>query len=380
MPAQDSSSTGRQDPILFVHPSDELYGADRMLLQMLDALEAFGGRASAEVWLPDDLPHTDAPLCQVLEARGVRVRHLSLPIMRRAYANPRGLLRLAGQVARLAAAFRRARPQTVYVTSSASMLAAPAARLARVPKVVGHVQEIWSGFDRKVLTGPTTACHRLVAISTPSAESMGPRLARRAVVVPNGTSDPGVGSDLGSRTTPLTFLVASRWNGWKGHRTLLAAWDRLDAPGRLVVLGGPPPVGEAVDVPQLVAGLRHPDSVTVVGQVPDVVPHLEAADVAVVPSDEPEPFGLVAIEAFARGRPVIGSAAGGLADIITPGRDGWSFPPRDVDALAAVLAGLTRADVAEAGRQARTTYEERFTTTAYGQRWLAATGLIGAVA
>jgi glycosyltransferase involved in cell wall biosynthesis len=176
---------------------------------------------------------------------------------------------------------------------------------------------------------------------------------------------------LDGRTGALTFAVGSRWNGWKGHRTLLAAWDRLDT-GRLIVLGGPPPSGDAVDVPALVRALRRPDSVVVVGEVDDISPYITQADVVVMPSDRPEPFGLVAIEAFARGRPVIASAAGGLLDIISDGIDGWLFPPQDVEALAGIMSRLVRSTVVEAGRAARTTYERRYTTARYAEQWWSA--------
>jgi glycosyltransferase involved in cell wall biosynthesis len=112
--------------------------------------------------------------------------------------------------------------------------------------------------------------------------------------------------------------------------------------------------------------------VEVIGEVRDVAPYIESADVVVIPSDRPEPFGLIATEAFSRGRPVVGSDGGGLADIITDRSDGWAYPLGDVDALASVLAGLTREAVTDAGIRARDTYERRFTTARYAHDWLQA--------
>jgi glycosyltransferase involved in cell wall biosynthesis len=354
--------------LVFLHPSDELYGADRMLLEMLGAL---GPDLDAEVWLPNDLAHPppSSSLCTRLDAQGVRVRHLGLPILRRAYRTPLGLAGLAARAVGLVRDLRSVRPDVVYCTTSAAFLCAPLARLAGVPLVLGHVQEIWTRADATVLALPARSCRRLLSISEAVAAALPTGLRHRVTVVANGTPEPSRVVPLTGRTGELRYLVASRWNGWKGHRTLLEAWDRAGAPGQLVVLGGPPPSGDSVDVPAIVAGLRWPESVTVVGEVLDSSRYVEAADVVVVPSDQPEPFGLVAIEAFARARPVVASAAGGLADVVTPGSDGWTYPPGDVEALAKVLVGLTRADVATAGRHARQTYEARYTVERFGADW-----------
>ena len=241
--------------------------------------------------------------------------------------------------------------------------------------MIGHVQEIWSRSDRIALGLPTRACHRLLAISEPVAAALPAAVRRHALVVPNATPEPDRWTPLDGHAGPLRFVVASRWNGWKGHRTLLEAWDLLDPPWQLVVLGGPPPIGESVDVPALVSRLRRRESVTVVGEVPDPARYVDQADVILVPSDRAEPFGLVAIEAFARGRPVVASAGGGLVDIVTDEQDGWLFEPCDVAGLAAVLQRLTRADVQAAGARARRTYEQRFTLERFAHRWCAATEL-----
>ncbi|HEY2200690.1 MAG TPA: hypothetical protein VGH56_02295, partial [Solirubrobacteraceae bacterium] len=98
-----------RSPLIFIHSSDELYGADRMLLESIGALPADQDR-DVEVWLPTDLPHVARPLCAELARRGVVVRHIDLPIVRRAYRTPLGLLRLLGRVVTVAAALRAVAP------------------------------------------------------------------------------------------------------------------------------------------------------------------------------------------------------------------------------------------------------------------------------
>ena len=66
---------------------------------------------------------------------------------------------------------------------------------------------------------------------------------------------------------------------------------------------------------------------------------MDAAQVLVVPSRR-EGLGLVALEAIARGRPVIASRAGGLPEVVLDGVDGVLVPPEDPRALADALHKL----------------------------------------
>jgi glycosyltransferase involved in cell wall biosynthesis len=67
----------------------------------------------------------------------------------------------------------------------------------------------------------------------------------------------------------------------------------------------------------------------------EALPQLyEKADICVFPSVWPEPFGRVAVEAMAAGKPVIASRVGGLKDIVVDGKTGFLVKPGDADELA----------------------------------------------
>lgn len=79
------------------------------------------------------------------------------------------------------------------------------------------------------------------------------------------------------------------------------------------------------------------------------------ADICVFPSVWYEPFGLVAVEAMASGRPVCASRLGGLQDIVLHGETGFLFDPGDDKVLADTLEQLLgapelRLRMGEAGR------------------------------
>jgi glycosyltransferase involved in cell wall biosynthesis len=69
-----------------------------------------------------------------------------------------------------------------------------------------------------------------------------------------------------------------------------------------------------------------------------------------------EPFGIVAIEAMACGRPVLAAAVGGLTETVVAGTTGILVAPRDPEALARAADSLLRnetkcARMGEAGRR-----------------------------
>ena len=79
---------------------------------------------------------------------------------------------------------------------------------------------------------------------------------------------------------------------------------------------------------------------------PEIAVKLDEATVLVLPS-WPEGLGRVIIEAFARGRGVVATGAGGVLDLVESGVEGILIPPADTDALVAELTRvLTDQDLA----------------------------------
>jgi glycosyltransferase involved in cell wall biosynthesis len=84
--------------------------------------------------------------------------------------------------------------------------------------------------------------------------------------------------------------------------------------------------------------------------------------VTVVPSRWPEPFGMVGIEAMARGRPVVGFSVGGIPDWLEHEVTGLLAPEADTKAMAQHLSQLLAEPdlTAMLGAQAATRVRERY--------------------
>jgi glycosyltransferase involved in cell wall biosynthesis len=135
----------------------------------------------------------------------------------------------------------------------------------------------------------------------------------------------------------------------------------------VVVAGGP--AGEAFEADpevrrlrELAARLGVAERVLFLGSIAraDVPGLIRSADI-VVSVPWYEPFGIVPVEAMACGRPVVGSAVGGLLDTVVPGVTGELVPPREPAALAQTLRRLLddpdrRRRYGEAGRRRAVEY------------------------
>src|ERR1700693_3218683 len=128
--------------LLALHSSNELYGADRVFLSLVRALDR--QQFEVTVVLPNDVPGGGI-LAELLTNAGVEVHVRSLAVLRRRYLNPRGVGRLAiltlADVWYLRALVRRRRINLVYTSTTAVQSGAFVARLMRLPHV-WHVHEI----------------------------------------------------------------------------------------------------------------------------------------------------------------------------------------------------------------------------------------------
>ncbi|MEO8194646.1 MAG: N-acetyl-alpha-D-glucosaminyl L-malate synthase BshA [Gemmatimonadales bacterium] len=112
-----------------------------------------------------------------------------------------------------------------------------------------------------------------------------------------------------------------------------AVHERLG--GWLVMVGDGPDRPEAEDE---VRRLGLEERVEFLGKIDNVAPLLASADLFLLPSSS-ESFGLSALEALASGVPVVGTAAGGLPEVVRDGETGFLCTVGDVE-------GMSRASLA----------------------------------
>lgn len=346
--------------VLFVHQSSEMYGSDKVLLFLAQGLQV-GGQFHPVVVLPES-----GPLYTALLASGVEVHIGEVAKISRAVFTPLGLLQLIGQMFKAVRSLDRvveSRSVAVVHSNTLAVLSGAVWAFIRRKKHLWHVHEIILSPRLVSKAFPYLVrilSDRVMSNSTLTERwllSEQPALTSRSVVVFNGLPLVIKPSDLaikafrqrvGAVDGDVVVTLAGRINRWKGQELLLEAAAELKCRGhagllRFVIVGSAAPGLE--DLPSqlmaqaVAAGLE--DRCTFVDFVDDIWPVWFGSDIAVVPSTEPEPFGMVAIEAMAAGVPVVAAGHGGLLDIVIQDETGILFTPRDAIALADAIDRLT---------------------------------------
>jgi glycosyltransferase involved in cell wall biosynthesis len=151
-------------------------------------------------------------------------------------------------------------------------------------------------------------------------------------IVPLGCPPPIADEMLPASTThPMRFLYAGPFSVRKGAHYLLKAWESVGAvkDAELHIYG------QQCLPERLLKGTKA-ENVVVHGPVSkeELASAYRESAVLVFPT-LCDGFGMVAMEAFAHGLPVVISSNAGAADLVEEGKNGFVISPRDVDGLAA---------------------------------------------
>ena len=239
--------------------------------------------------------------------------------------------------------------------------AAPIALLRRIlparlrPTLIVEIHGDWRTASR--LYGS-----RLRRVLSPIADSAARFAIRRADLVrPVGRFTETLARDIGyvgatRRFVPFTdyslfleapvvpvpcrqrVLFVAALERYKGPDLLLRAWAKVvaDQPDAELVVVGEGSLESALRNEVVELGIE--SRVAFAGRATrtEVRAYLDGCDCLVVPS-RAEGLGRVILEAFARERPVVAAAVGGIHELIEEGETGFLVPPLDEDALALSL-------------------------------------------
>ena len=398
--------------ILFTNPCGALGGAETSLREILTGLRA--AEPTWELWL---LLGAAGPLAEIARNLGVHVVVKPFPPAL-ARVGDKGGRRIPTMLSLLRAAFgtgkyawqmagflRRIKPHIVH-SNGLKMHLLSAWTKPRGTPLIWHVHDYVSRrrLMSRLLWRFRNRCSLAICNSYDVARDLvcllpGIRTTTIYNAIdlqrfsPTGTHldlDAASGLPSAKPGTVRVGLVAT-FARWKGHKVFLEALAKIRSKSALrgYVVGAPiyqtdQSQWSREELVQETERLGLNETVGFTGFIEDTSDAMRSLDIVVHASTEPEPFGMVIIEAMACGKPTVVSNAGGAKELFTNGEDALAHEPGDAESLAQAITRLAtdeelRKRLGKAGRlrTEQLFYRERVATelaSAYRQLSIRARG------
>ncbi len=332
------------ETVLFIHGINEIGGAERELVALVDALPRFG-------YQPVVVCPEAGPFVEELTRRGIETRRAPMPPWRKLFAYP---MRPAA-VRRLREVIAEVNPALLHVNdiwwAPQTLRAAAGSAGSRVPIVVHVRQEIEPAKARRYELDRADLVFPVSRQIQRSLEAGGVRSDRLHVLygglelnrVPAHEDGRGTRNRFGIPLDVALLGTVANLFPRKGYEVMLRALPKIlaAAPETHYLIVGSGEAAYERTLRALVTSLGVERRVHFAGFRESVYPCLAALDVYVHPALM-EGFGIAVLEAMAMRKPVVATSTGGLPEIVRGGETGLLVPPGDSEALERAVSTLLR--------------------------------------
>lgn len=362
--------------LLVVHPSSELYGADRILLLVLDFLQK------------------DYDITVILREYGPLIEYLKneikmidiiiekrMPIIRRDLMSLGGISHWLKDNIYFYKIIKIQHFDILYVNTLACFSISLLTKIQGRKNII-HVHEIIS--KPKIVNFVTSSvalfsADKIIAVSEAVKLNMHAQFYKdKIAVVHNGIKDLKHTNIVKKDTNKITFTLIGRIMPEKGQWFLLDALshikDDIEGKANFLLVGGPPPYRKElfIELEKEITKKGLNNLVTLIGFLENTKDILAKTDVSLVPSIMADPFPTTVIEAMSFSKPVITTDHGGAKEIIEDGENGYLIKKGDSIALSNKIMSMieNRDNISKMGNNARTYYLENLTIDNFKNRFL----------
>lgn len=368
--------------IAVFHPSSELYGADRIMVNAVKALPDF----QPVIYLPSKGVLVDFIKNEIPEAEVII--QPNMPIICRAMFGLKGGLEMVTKLVKFRRFVRKENRKysfdKIYVNTLACSFLLPALKSLKLP-IITHVHEI---LDTPKIAAKVTAklafsySNTVISVSKAVQDNLH-RFAQsrkaKSIVVHNGIL-PVPEVEL-TRPKGISFYLFGRIKPEKGQWYLLEA-IRLIPKNELKnvqfnLVGGTLEGRENLKT-ALEEKIKEYGLSGIVRLKPftkDISLEMSKADVCLIPSLMKDPFPTTVLEAMSTGKAVVVSDTGGAKEAISHNKTGLLITSDNAELFASTLRRLIHEPdlIKSIGEMARKAFYENFTLQHFNQRWVAAT-------
>ena len=341
--------------ILYLHAGAEMYGADKVLLELIKGLDR--QEFEAHVILPND-----GVLVEALRQVGAKVSVLDYPILRRKYFNPKGIadyIRSYNFYAKQIALYAREHSIDMVHNNTAAVLEGIYLKRKLKLPLIWHVHEIIvkpkaiSDFINMLMG---RYADKIVTVSQAVANHIkqSPFIKDSQVEVIYNGVDNAVYYPMDASSIREKFDIAQdalvigmigRVNAIKGQNDFIEAVEPLLEKNEQAVafLAGGVFPGEEWRLEELDNRI---DSSSVVSQIHRIDYYDKTSelynmfDIFVLPSIKPDSLPTVVLEAMACSKPVVGYNNGGIAEMVVDDKSGCLVKPNRPQELSNAISLL----------------------------------------
>ena len=341
--------------ILYLHAGAEMYGADKVLLELIKGLDS--KEFEAHVILPND-----GVLVEALRQVGAKVSVLDYPILRRKYFNPKGIadyIRSYNFYAKQIALYAREHSIDMVHNNTAAVLEGIYLKRKLKLPLIWHVHEIIvkpkaiSDFINMLMG---RYADKIVTVSQAVANHIkqSPFIKDSQVEVIYNGVDNAVYYPMDASSIREKFDIAQdalvigmigRLNAIKGQNDFIEAVEPLLEKNEQAVafLAGGVFPGEEWRLEELDKRIA---SSSVVSQIHRIDYYDKTSelynmfDIFVLPSIKPDSLPTVVLEAMACSKPVVGYNNGGIAEMVVDDKSGCLVKPNRPQELSNAISLL----------------------------------------
>ena len=336
--------------ILYLHAGAEMYGADKILLELVTGLDKTKFRPV--VILP-----TNGILRKKLEEAKIQVHVIPYPILRRKYFNPKGIIDYASNYRKQSDAIMKylkdnnIKVDIIHVNTLAVLEGIRLKKKLKAP-LYWHIHEIIThpqAVNKFLCWCVNRYADKAIVVSGPVKQhliSNGVK-AKKIVVIDNGIDSnvfsPAVYSDYlyDEWKIPKNAIkvgMIGRVNNWKGQNDFLDALAPLlnEFDDLYLFVVGSAFEGQEWRIEELkqkIASLPHSDRIIFSEFRKDNYAVEHFFDILILPSTSPDPLPTVVLESMGCGRAVIGYAHGGVTEMVKDEYNGLLVDPLNKIAL-----------------------------------------------
>lgn len=371
--------------ILYLHAGAEMYGADKILLELVTKLDKTKFRPI--VVLPNK-----GPLVDKLKAAKIETHVIDYPILRRKYFNPKGIMRYGAtyfnsskKIIKLLQKEKLA-IDIIHVNTTAVLEGIYLKKKLKA-KLVWHVHEIllkpkmiykFISYLVGKYADECVVVSKAVAAHLEASNLIKPDKIK---IVYNGVDSmifsPSVDSAYLEKewhipANALKVGMIGRVNAWKGQGDFLEATMPLleKYPDLYLFMIGSAFEGQEWRVEELkkkIAQQKNSKRIIFSEFRKDNAAVHNFLDILVLPSIDPDPLPTVVLEAMASGKPVVGYAHGGVTEMVVDGQNGSLAKVRDTTDLRRKIEALVTSDEKRRrmGKKARERQLSYFSLTSF---------------